>query len=166
MLKDGIHDTGHALFKDVEVKGLKELDEFLKQLPEQIQRRALQQATLAGARVIRDSAAGRAPMRYFPPGPMKAYKSSSKYRLPGFLRASVKVWRLKKDAKGTVSYAVGARGLAFYGRFVEFGTRFVGARPFLRPALDAMHLWAIEAVAAVLRQKIEKEIAKQSRPAA
>jgi HK97 gp10 family phage protein len=149
----------------VDVKGLKELDQFLMNLPEQIQRKALTQATAAGARVIRDAAKGRIPVRSDPPGPMRASssKKSTKYRLPGYLRAALGVWRIKKGSTATVTYGVGARGYAFYGKFLEFGTRFITARPFLRPALDSSHLWAIEAVASVLKQKIEKEIAKQAK---
>ena len=148
---------------NVDVKGLKELDEFLKSLPEQIQRKALVQATSAGARVLRDSARGRIPVRTHPSGPIKVGKKASKARLPGYLRASLGVWRIKKGALGTVTYGVGARGYAFYGKFLEFGTKYINPRPFLRPALDNSYLWAIEAVASVLRQKIEKEIAKQVR---
>lgn len=147
----------------IDIKGLKELDDFLRQLPEQIQRKALVQATAAGARVIRDGARGRVPVRAIPSGPIKVGKKATKARLPGYLRASIGTWRIKKAAKGTVTYGVGARGYAFYGKFLEFGTKYITARPFLRPALDALHLWAIEAVASVLRQKVEKEIAKQSR---
>jgi len=148
----------------VDVKGLKELDDFLRSLPEQIQRKALMQATAAGARVIRDSAKGRVPVGHHPP--IKVDKKASKARLPGYLRASIGTWRIKKGALGTVTYGVGARGYAFYGKFLEFGTKYITARPFLRPALDSSYLWAIEAVAAVLKQKIEKEIAKQTRSAA
>jgi len=148
---------------NVDVKGLKELDEFLKTLPEKIQRKALMQATSAGARVIRDSARGRIPVRTNPRGPIKVGKDALKARLPGYLRASLGIWRIKKGAKGTVTYGVGARGYAFYGKFLEFGTKYITARPFLRPALDNSYLWAIEAVASVLKQKIEREIAKQSR---
>ena len=144
-----------------EVKGLKELDEFLKRLPEQIQRKALMQATAAGARVLRDSARGRVPVRANPPSPIKVSKGATKGRMPGFLRASIGTWRIKKGASGTVTYGVGSRGYAFYGKFLEFGTKYITARPFLRPALDSSYLWAIEAVASVLKQKIEKEIAKQ-----
>lgn len=150
-------------FTTVDIKGLKELDDFLKSLPEKLQRKALMQATAAGARVLRDSARGRIPVRVNPPGPMKVYKKASRARLPGYLKAALGIWRIKKGTTSTVTYGIGARGYAFYGKFLEFGTKYITARPFLRPALDSAHLWAIEAVASVLRQKIEKEIAKQAK---
>lgn len=150
----------------VDVKGLKELDDFLKSLPEQIQRKALVQATAAGARVLRDAAKGRIPIRADPPGPIKVGRRSTRARLPGYLRAALGVWRIKKGSTSTVTYGIGARGYAFYGKFLEFGTKYIRARPFLRPALDSAHLWAIEAVASVLRRKIEREIAKTAKRAA
>ena len=70
----------------VEIKGLKELDQFLKSLPEQIQRKALVQANLAGAAVIREEAKLRAPVRSDTRA-MKVGKNSTKATLPGFLRA-------------------------------------------------------------------------------
>jgi len=150
-------------FMNVDVKGLKELDDLLKSLPEQIQRKALAQANLAGAAVLKEEAKSRAPVRSDPPGPMKVSKGSSKGRLPGFLRASIKAWRIKGGAKGSVTHGIGTRGYAFYGKFLEFGTKYITARPFLRPALDVAYLRAIEAVASVLKQKIEKEIVKQAK---
>ena len=150
-------------FMSVDVKGLKELDDLLKSLPEQIQRKALAQANLAGAAVLKEEAKLRVPVRTDPSGPMKVGKKATKARLPGFLKASIKAWRIKKGAQGSVTHGVGTRGYAFYGKFLEFGTKYISPRPFLRPALDAAYLRAIEAVAAVLRTKIEKEIVKQAK---
>jgi HK97 gp10 family phage protein len=149
-------------FMSVDVKGLKELDDLLKSLPEQIQRKALAQANLAGAAVLKEEAKSRAPVRS-EGGPMKVGKNASKARLPGFLRASIKAWRIKKGAQGSVTHGVGTRGYAFYGKFLEFGTKYITPRPFLRPALDNAYLRAIDAVAAVLKRKVEKEIVKQAK---
>jgi HK97 gp10 family phage protein len=149
-------------FMSVDVKGLKELDDLLKSLPEEIQRKALASANLAGAQVLREEARSRAPVRS-EGGPMKVGKNASKARLPGFLRASIKAWRIKGSGKGSVTHGVGARGMAFYGKFLEFGTKYISPRPFLRPALDAAYLRAIEAVGKVLKQKVEKEIVKQAK---
>ncbi len=146
----------------VDVKGLKELDEFLKNLPKHLQRKALAQANLAGAAVIRDEAKLRAPVRADARA-IRVGKNSTKATLPGFLKASIRAWRLKKGSTSTVSHAVGVSGKAYYGKFIEFGTRHISARPFLRPALDAAYLRAIDAVGKVLKQKIEREIAKQAR---
>lgn len=46
----------------------------------------------------------------------------------GTLRASV------KTAKTILGYVVGPVRSAFYGKFLEFGTRFMAPRPFMRPA--------------------------------
>jgi HK97 gp10 family phage protein len=49
----------------------------------------------------------------------------------GRLRASI-TWRLGKDARGLVGI-VGTN--VEYAPFLEFGTRYMAAQPFLRPAL-------------------------------
>lgn len=51
----------------------------------------------------------------------------------GHLRASIN-WRLARDARGLLAI-VGTN--VTYAPFVEFGTRFAHAQPFLRPALEA-----------------------------
>jgi HK97 gp10 family phage protein len=66
----------------------------------------------------------------------------------GALRNSIRVTRLKGDPKQNIrvyagnrvkggSMKKGAERGAFYAHMVEFGTVKMGARPFLRPALNA-----------------------------
>ncbi len=50
----------------------------------------------------------------------------------GRLRASIG-WRLEHDGRGLVAY-VGTN--VKYAAYVEFGTRYTRAQPFLRPALE------------------------------
>jgi HK97 gp10 family phage protein len=47
---------------------------------------------------------------------------------------------------------------AWYWRFVEFGTRKMAARPFLRPALESRRREAVEAIKGRLAQRIEIEV--------
>ena len=46
---------------------------------------------------------------------------------------------------------------AWYWRFVEFGTRKMAARPFLRPALESRRRQAVDAIKQRLTQRIEIE---------
>jgi len=56
-------------------------------------------------------------------------------REAGALRKTIRVVRLYGDPKMNVRVYAGNREV-FYARFVEYGTRFMRKRPFLRPALD------------------------------
>lgn len=139
-----------------EVKGLKELDELLKAFPEKVQRNCIRSACYAGAVVWRDGAKGRVPIRKEPEGLVRMGRGASKGRLPGFLRASVRVWKVRgKSGGATITYGVGTRGMAFYGKFLEFGTSKMAARPWLRPAVDALVGWATEAMRSRLEQRIK-----------
>lgn len=146
---------------DFEVKGLKELDDVLRTFPEKVQRNCIASACFAGAAVWRDGAKGRVPVRSEPEGLVRMYKGATKGRLPGFLRASIRVWKKRGVAGGpTVTYGVGTRGMAFYGKFLEFGTSKMAARPWLRPAVDALAGWAAEAMRSRLEQRIKRYVLK------
>jgi HK97 gp10 family phage protein len=146
---------------EFEIKGLKELDDVLKTFPEKVQRRCIASACFAGATVWREGAKGRVPVRSTPSGPIRMNKGGTKGRLPGFLRASIRVWKRRGMAGGpTVSYGVGTRGYAFYGRFLEFGTSKMAARPWLRPAVDALAGWAVEAMRSRMEQLIKRYVLK------
>lgn len=144
-----------------EIKGLKELDDVLKTFPEKVQRNAIKSACFAGAAVWRDGAKGRVPVRSDPPGPIRMGRRSTHGRLPGYLRASIRVW-LKRGKEGgpTVTYGIGTRGYAFYGKFLEFGTSKMAARPWLRPTVDSLVGWATEAMRSRLQQRIERYVLK------
>jgi len=58
-------------------------------------------------------------------------------REAGALKKSIRVVRLKGDPKSNVRIYAGNREV-FYARFVEYGTVKMPAKPFLRPALEAV----------------------------
>lgn len=148
-----------------EVKGLKELNEALKQLPDNIARNVLRGATGAGAAVIRKEARQRAPVfdgqigdKHPPPGTLKKSVYQSQVRQLSSLvkqvfHVGVRSGKGKKDK--------GGRSLdAYYWRFVEFGTSKMAARPFLRPAFEAKKLAAIEAIREYMAARIPREVEK------
>jgi len=161
-----IKDTGDGLA--FEVKGLKELDEFLKGFPEKVQRKCIASAAFAGAAVWREAAKDKVPMRSdISGGNFSAYQGpirmgkGSLGRLPGYLRQHIRVWKKRARANAaTVTYGVGTRGWAFYGKFLEFGTSKMAARPWLRPAVDRTTGQALEAMRARLQQRIMRYILK------
>ena len=56
-------------------------------------------------------------------------------RRAGALRDSIRVVRLKGDPKMNIRVYAGSEKV-YYGRFVEYGTVKMKARPFLRPSLN------------------------------
>jgi HK97 gp10 family phage protein len=66
--------------------------------------------------------------------PRKAGGKEWTERVPGTLRNSIRVTRLKGDPKLDVRVYAGNRDNAYYAPFVERGTVKMKAKPFLRPA--------------------------------
>ena len=137
---------------DVEVRGLSELGEALKNFPEVLGRKYLRKATFAAAGVIKEDAITRAPVH------------------TGAMKEHIAVFR-RKSEPSEAHYAIGVKGIKFnkkvkrvlrnlrkiagvkrlniagdlyYWRFLEFGTAKMPARPFMRPAFEAQKMNAID----------------------
>ncbi len=119
----------------VEVKGLKELDRQLKQLEPKLAKKVMRKAVSAGAEPIRKEARRLAPRR------------------TGFLAKNI--IKSVKRRGSTVIAKIGTTKAAFYGIFVEFGTKTgTPMKPFLRPAFDTQARRAI----GVISDKIAAEL--------
>lgn len=102
----------------VRVDGTGDLIRKLRKLDDNMSAQALANATRAGALLIEGRAKELAPVR------------------TGTLRRSIHT----EIAESTPTHATVLVGTdTFYAPFQEFGTRFMRAHPFLRPALDEMH---------------------------
>jgi HK97 gp10 family phage protein len=104
------------------VTGVKELDAQLKLVEANVGRKAGRKATREGAKIVAADAKR-----------LVAHDT-------GLLESSIKVRALKKQrTRFGHGVAMGAEyvaeGLPHYGRFVELGTKYMDADPFLRPAL-------------------------------
>jgi HK97 gp10 family phage protein len=76
--------------------------------------------------------------RHVPVGQnVPAGKGKWSAREAGALKRSIRVVRLHGDPKKNVRVYAGSREV-YYARFVEYGTAKMRARPFLRPAVQAM----------------------------
>lgn len=139
----------------VNMKGLKELDAILKnELPRAAGNRALNAAMTAGAAVVRDEARRRVHVD------------------TGRLKKAIYTFKIRSSqTEHSASRAVSVRNKsrkdprsAYYWWWVEFGTRFQRARPFLRPALKAAAGRATEAVRDRLLERVVVETVKRVRP--
>lgn len=155
------------------IKGLKELQAELDKLPAKIEANVMRSALRAGAKVIEAEVKQNIPVS--PPNDENARLYGS---YTGALRDSVRV--STRSRRGVVSASVKAgNAAAWYWRFVEFGTAahwikpksrsslFLAgvarevvlhpgarAKPFMRPALDAKMVSAVEAVREQVRRKL------------
>ncbi|AEE98029.1 HK97-gp10 family putative phage morphogenesis protein [Mahella australiensis] len=100
-----------------EIIGKKELLAKLNAIDAEIATVTLEQAAEAGAKVIEDAAAQKAPRR------------------TGKLAGSM-THEVKNKGKAGIEVVIGPDKEAFYGLFNEFGTSKMSPQPFLRPAMD------------------------------
>jgi HK97 gp10 family phage protein len=101
-------------------EGLDDLNQTLIAVALRFRETALKKAAMAGAQLIRDEAADRAPRR------TGVLAEEETITAP---RAS--------SSKFQATVHIGPSALAFYGEFVEKGTIYMRAEPFLKPALEA-----------------------------
>ena len=162
---------------DVEVKGLRERQRAMLELPEQIQGRVTQQALAAAAQPIVESARLRAPERT---GRLaKAiYSRRSRKSTPNMQIRDITVRSGKKQAQRDAD--------AYYWKFIEFGraaieakpgrllkftaadgstvytrsAKAIPARPFLRPAFEVQKTTALKILQQRLRKGIDRAVLK------
>lgn len=148
------------------VRGLPELRTALLSIPAKLRRRALRNALAAGARVVRDAARHAAPV-------LRQTHRRAPYRTPGTVRKAIHVRTSKAARKaGDVGVFVnvkpapkGQRGAKsatdpFYWRFLEFGTKKMGPRPFLQAGAKKLNQ-ALDVFVAKIGPAIEKLNHKQ-----
>lgn len=154
------------------IKGMRELQAELDKLPPKIEANVMRGALRAGAKVIEAEVKANIPVAQ----PSQAAAASGAY--PGALRDSVRT--STRSVRGVVRSSVKAGGKnAWWWRFVEFGTaahwikpknrsslflaglnrevvHHPGAKPhpFMRPAMDAKAVAAVEAVREAVRRKL------------
>ena len=111
-------------------------------------------AAQAGAQVFYDEVKQRVPVS------AKPHKSGKKTYNPGTLRKAIyQAFADKESGKDKAMYRVSwNKTHAFYGRFVEFGTSKMAAKPFLRPAYDAARAKALKAVQERMAAEVKKAI--------
>ena len=114
--------------------------------------KAVRPAAQDGAQVFYDEGKQRVPMS------AKPHKSGKKTYNPGTLRKAIyQAFADSESGDGKALYRISwNKTHAFYGRFVEFGTSKMAAKPFLRPAYDAARAKAIKAVQERMAAEVKK----------
>lgn len=115
------------------VKGVPEAKAQLARLSDALAGQVLLKSVVAGALIVQNSAKRKAP-----------YKT-------GNLRRSIHI-EPRVSNRGMAAVEVGTN--VEYGHYLEFGTRYMAARPYLRPALDENRTAVQTAVTSALRSQI------------
>lgn len=133
------------------VEGADEIIDVLKQIG-LAANDILDEAAEAGGKIALADAKRRAPVSV-------AGRLYGKYaHPPGNLRDNIELKKPKSAASGKLkrraSVTIGPNKDAFYGKFVELGTKKLKAKPFLRPAIDENKA----AIAKAVNETIEKAL--------
>ena len=129
-----------------QIQGAKELEQALKRLGPDLERKVAKSAVRAGATVIAKEARLNVPVE------------------SGTLRNSIRVVTRSKRVGDAVASVVTRSGKkwrsknmdAWYAPLVEFGTKNRPATPFMRPALDTKGGEAIKRMSEVIQKRIAK----------
>lgn len=130
------------------IEGAKEMERVLKQLGPNVAARVGDAALRAGAKPIVEEAKRLAPAR------------------SGELRDNIKaqIERRRKGDDERVILIGFDKSVSYRAHFVEFGTSKMPAKPFMRPAMDAMAGEALSEMGRVLARGITREARKLAKP--
>lgn len=116
--------AGSGIRGEFIISGGEALAAALAEIPKAMEKKILARAMRDAAKPMLDDAKRLAPV------------------LTGQLRKSIKIRSIKRNRKGRVGVVISTekgffKGETFYGAFLEFGTKKLPARPFIRPAFEA-----------------------------
>jgi len=155
--------------EQVHIRGAREMEQVLQQLPDYIAKRVVNGALRKGAAVVLDAARARAPVGQESKGRVrlrvtkKGKVSVSNY---GKLKLNLRIVNIPPSKTSHSAAVAVSVGKAFWGLFVEFGTRFMRARPFMRPAFESTKYQALDVIGKALGEGIEKAAVKLAGPLA
>lgn len=129
----------------VQVQGLDEFKRKAAEIPKSLRRSVLRKALAAGAREVRDTARRNAPVLSLRAALRAPYRKRGTVRKAISVRTS-KAARRAGDVGVFVNVKPAKKGLRgakskvdpFYWRWLEFGTKFMTARPFLQRGADKL----------------------------
>jgi HK97 gp10 family phage protein len=158
------------------VQGMAQLSAMLKGLPDKLAKKHLRAAVGAGAALVRNDAKARAPVSSggkpkgaSPSGTlkksiiMKSIPEKSRGEQQTFYVVARRGKKLQKVSRRRKGGTVTVNLDAYYWRFIEFGTKFITAHPFMRPAFEAQKNAAVEAIAARLKSGLEQSVQELKR---
>lgn len=128
--------------------GFKEANKVLQELGPAVQKKVLRGAVREGGQVWLKAVKAAAPRS----APGERSEASKQY---GRLQTNLRLQFLRKVPKTAVGIRVWTRD-AFWGFFLEFGTAFISARPWFRPAIDRTGDKALQVMGEAIGRGIEQ----------
>lgn len=151
----------------IRITGAREMEAVLRQLPAAIAKQALTKALRHAAQPVLDEARALAPVGQESKGRVRLrHTKRGKITIShyGKLKPSLRIATVPASQTPHSATVVVTVGKAFWGMFVEFGTRFMAARPFLRPAFESKKMDALNRLGKALGEEIEKATKKLAGP--
>lgn len=148
---------------EVRVRGLKELNQFLQQLPVKLEQNVLRGALRAGAKLVQEAAKANAPKDT---GQLAAGIKVGTKAKGGRVIANVKLTGPHAFIGPWLEYGVAAHQItAAKGGWLFFGGSFaksvdhpgIQPRPFMRPALDMQASAAVFAAAQYMKARLQSK---------
>lgn len=151
----------------VRIHGAKEMEQVLRQLPDYIARKVVLSALRKSAEPILDEARILAPVGKESKGRVRLRQSRRGVVISNYgkLKLNLKIIDITKYREYSASVAITV-SKAFWGMFLEFGTRHQNAQPFMRPAFEAKKMVALNRLGTFLGEEIEKAATKLAGPLA
>ena len=146
---------------DMKLHGLRELTERMRGLSAKIQKKHLNRALMAAAKLIVDDAKRRAPRGLTLAIYRNIVRKTARRKDGATARVIIGVrhGKVRTQGGGKKLSRYDKAGLdPFYWWFHEFGTAKLAARPFLRPAFEANARAALEMIRTTLAKGIEEEL--------
>lgn len=150
------------------VEGLDLVPKLLRQLGDEFAPKVLRSIFLDAGTVVRDEAMRRAPVDSGRLSHMIGRSSGARsgqvfMKIGAILLSKKTIERnLKRKAEGKLKGTV-LTDSPYYDRFVEYGTRFQKAQPFLRPAFDATAEEFVLRVRDSTGERVDKFLARQAK---
>lgn len=155
----------------LELKGFKELGDQLRALGPNVAKNGLRTADYAGTKVVLKYAKATSAFHDVS-GLLRQAMAISRRRTPENVatysvivrkpKTVTKIRRFGKKSKNAGKYTTAAPP-SIYGRFLEFGTSKMAARPWLRPAIVDNVQEVLAAIKAGLQKAIDREVKRRSR---
>lgn len=136
----------------LEFDGMKELSKALKELPIRVESRLLQNSINYASKAILPDIIAAAPRN-------DGINISQQSKRFGSLHSNIKIEK-RRSRRKTIKFSSITIGNAFWGFFLEFGTRFMAAKPWFVPAFEKSISKGLSTIKATLEKKIEKEFEK------
>lgn len=139
--------------KHFDISGFAELERTLRKLGPEVGTKAGQKAVMKGARHTAKKIRAAAPVGDADTSRTFSTASGTQKVDYGHLNRNIRVQRKRKKGPNTVGGIIGT-GNAFWGNFLEFGTRKMAASPWFAPAFKAAGPEALEIIKSELRSAL------------